>query len=408
MKTTTLIAIVLFSLLSISRLNAQTTWHDDPLNPHLRNIGRVLSPSVLFDSSSHSFHLWGTDGHNLYRALSLDGSTWYISEYDSPYLASVFSMNFLFAVEVVRVDSMYYMYFTGQQFNGKLIIGLATSRDGDNWTLHPSSPVLRATGVTWESGGVAYAKIVHTAQGFIMAYTGGDGKTASMVGIATSQDGILWQRFGGNPVILPKDSVSGIAPCALASKDGQFYLLYNSLVAPADWINLAVSSDGFHWTKSGSNPVVRSGAPGSWNSGSLGEGTLRFVGSGAHFWYSALSNDQSLWQMGHAWTDSLGSDTLGRITNTKTDDPEDPKRFLLNQNLPNPFNPSTTISFQVPAAALVNLGIYDVLGQRVATLTNGEMKPGRHERTFDATGLATIASRPVYGVKGEITHVIYF
>jgi hypothetical protein len=64
--------------------------------------------------------------------------------------------------------------------------------------------------------------------------------------------------------------------------------------------------------------------------------------------------------------------------------------FKLNQNYPNPFNPSTTISFNLPNAADVRLTVYNVLGQRVATLLNNvKYTSGSHTLSFDASNLAS-------------------
>jgi hypothetical protein len=64
--------------------------------------------------------------------------------------------------------------------------------------------------------------------------------------------------------------------------------------------------------------------------------------------------------------------------------------FRLNQNYPNPFNPSTTISFNLPNAADVTLTVYNVLGQRVATLLNNKKyTSGSHTLSFDASNLAS-------------------
>ncbi|MFQ5498351.1 MAG: T9SS type A sorting domain-containing protein [Candidatus Zixiibacteriota bacterium] len=61
-----------------------------------------------------------------------------------------------------------------------------------------------------------------------------------------------------------------------------------------------------------------------------------------------------------------------------TTDAELPTTFAVDQNYPNPFNPSTTVSFALPEASDVNLTIYNVLGQEVEVLVNGEMPAGNH------------------------------
>jgi hypothetical protein len=55
-----------------------------------------------------------------------------------------------------------------------------------------------------------------------------------------------------------------------------------------------------------------------------------------------------------------------------------PARFLLEQNFPNPFNPSTAISYQLSAVSHVTLKVYDLLGREVATVVNEMGTPGKH------------------------------
>ncbi len=62
-----------------------------------------------------------------------------------------------------------------------------------------------------------------------------------------------------------------------------------------------------------------------------------------------------------------------------------PVTNLLNQNYPNPFNPETTISFDMPKAANANLSIYNVKGQLVKTLFDGQAKFGRNELVWNGT-----------------------
>jgi len=66
-----------------------------------------------------------------------------------------------------------------------------------------------------------------------------------------------------------------------------------------------------------------------------------------------------------------------------------PKRFELFQNYPNPFNPTTVISYQLATPSHVRLTIFNLLGQEVATLVDGEQLAGYHQATFDARMLAS-------------------
>ena len=66
-----------------------------------------------------------------------------------------------------------------------------------------------------------------------------------------------------------------------------------------------------------------------------------------------------------------------------------PKDFVLHQNFPNPFNPSTTIKYAVPKTSLVNIKVYDLTGQEVASLVNEVKEVGTYEIKFDARNLAS-------------------
>ncbi len=72
-----------------------------------------------------------------------------------------------------------------------------------------------------------------------------------------------------------------------------------------------------------------------------------------------------------------------------TEEAENPNEFRLSQNYPNPFNPSTNISFNLPSANNIDLKVYNLLGQEVATLINGRLNSGNHTIQFDASRLAS-------------------
>lgn len=66
-----------------------------------------------------------------------------------------------------------------------------------------------------------------------------------------------------------------------------------------------------------------------------------------------------------------------------------PAAFALQQNYPNPFNPITRIEYSIPKDGSVNLTVYNILGQKVKTLVNENMKEGKYEVRFDASSLAS-------------------
>jgi hypothetical protein len=101
-------------------------------------------------------------------------------------------------------------------------------------------------------------------------------------------------------------------------------------------------------------------------------------------------------------TDSGGlsvDDTLAVTVSTATavDDPILPDGFALGQNVPNPFNPTTTISFDIGQPGRVDLRIYDVSGRLIRTLVSGELPSTRHTVEWDGRDdSGALASSGVY------------
>lgn len=79
-------------------------------------------------------------------------------------------------------------------------------------------------------------------------------------------------------------------------------------------------------------------------------------------------------------------DSLGDITKVLRSDIAE-QNFQLYQNFPNPFNPSTTISYQITDAADVSLKIYNTVGQEVATLVEEEKNPGYYSVNWNASDM---------------------
>jgi hypothetical protein len=84
-----------------------------------------------------------------------------------------------------------------------------------------------------------------------------------------------------------------------------------------------------------------------------------------------------------------------------------PNPFLLDQNWPNPFNPSTNISFTLEKVDIVHLNIYNILGEKIKTLVTGEQSIGKHSFIWNGKndyGISVSSGTYIYRLKvGQLT-----
>ena len=246
----------------------------------------------------------------------------------------------------------------------------------------------------------------------------------------TIREGVVMDAYAivaasfGAPKFHPRDEDDFIAP-----DDNAFTpILDFPLTSPADSAEIEVTGDlevtwgvsedfdgddvTYEWvlySADTANVVVRvpSNSSSSDNnvtlSGTVVDGLLAdaglTVGQSANFVWNVRVSDGSDTLNVHGPYGNFGNDfepvyryitlTRGIITSNEDDDSSQPKTFSLEQNYPNPFNPTTNIKFGLPNAADVTLTIYNMIGQKVATIVNGKMKAGFHTVQFDARNLAS-------------------
>jgi hypothetical protein len=90
-----------------------------------------------------------------------------------------------------------------------------------------------------------------------------------------------------------------------------------------------------------------------------------------------------------AGTNGNGAWRRPTTTGVRQTDATTPDAFILEQNFPNPFNPSTTIVFRIADFGPVFIKVFDMLGREVATLVNELLHAGTYQTMFDASGLAS-------------------
>lgn len=83
-------------------------------------------------------------------------------------------------------------------------------------------------------------------------------------------------------------------------------------------------------------------------------------------------------------TDNLYQRTVALVGINDQEPSNIPDNYVLAQNFPNPFNPTTRIEYSIPESGMVTLKVHDLLGREITTLVNREMQPGKYSVNYDA------------------------
>ena len=102
-----------------------------------------------------------------------------------------------------------------------------------------------------------------------------------------------------------------------------------------------------------------------------------------YYWRVKAGNiiGTSNWSLVRSFT--TGSSGISTISS------EFPDRYILFDNFPNPFNPTTNIDFQIPKTSFVKLSVYDMLGREISVLINQQINTGKYRVSFSAEKLAS-------------------
>jgi predicted GH43/DUF377 family glycosyl hydrolase len=168
---------------------------------------------------------------------------------------------------VVRpTSSEWRMYYSGKDRNGRLRVGLALSDDGLHWEKYENNPVLDIGDAgDWDARYV-YCPIVWVeGDRWSMIFTGSDSADHYQIGLAQSDDGIVWSKSERNPIFCDPDPLyknafgnSETEAWGLLRQDGKYFLLYNSVTVKPREVRVAESADLLCWKRASSTPVLPS------------------------------------------------------------------------------------------------------------------------------------------------------
>ncbi len=206
---------------------------------------------------------------------------------------------------------------------------------------------------------------------------------------------VYWVSRGGRGNPIPKDKlVLGIPFYSVQfNAPGLYKRLASSTISNpyySDIVSDLASGWSYHWDEVSQVPFLLNPDTTQFitfedtNSVKLkAEYAIRQQLGGVMIW--ELSQD--LYNGGHPLLDAIAN-TFRNLTEVSPT-PLTITGYRLYNNYPNPFNPSTVIRFAVPRAGLVEISVYDILGRKVETLTEGRMSSGVHAVTFSGSGFSS-------------------
>ncbi len=147
---------------------------------------------------------------------------------------------------VIKTSGGYLMYYEAQDTaSNTWRIGLATSSDGITWNKSSANPVLSpGTAGTWDAFEVRYPSVHYDGSTYRMWYCGRDHiDSTAKIGLATSTDGITWNKFA-TPVLGASYGGEGLIPGSAIKSGNQFIMWYST---PYGEVQRTTSPDGIIW-----------------------------------------------------------------------------------------------------------------------------------------------------------------
>ena len=271
-------------------------WIDYQYNPILSSSGSyydyygVSQPVVIFDQGVYKMWYYadaGSANMTVGLATSSDGLNWTSYSpnpvlFPGPY--GTWDSHAVTPGTIIKDGGIYRMYYNGwaDQY-GAWHIGLATSTDGINWEKHPQ-PILSGTsGWEYQIGASSVIKI----DGTYYLYYYGRNLPNYKIGVATSTDGINFTRYTGNPILTNQEiwEHNGVLYASVIEDNTQLKMVYMS--TGINGFGFATSSDGLNWTKANNNPFfTNENTSNGWAAGKIAYPNMIKVPNETRIYYS--------------------------------------------------------------------------------------------------------------------------
>ena len=275
---------------------------------------QVGCPSIIFENDTFKMWYTGDDGNNfrIGYATSLDGIFWTKDTVHSPVLdvgaPGEWDGEMINWPSVVFVNGIYHMWYVGKSDPDASLIGHATSPDGLVWTKDPDNPVLeQGLAGSWDSYWVFFPLVIFENDTFHLWYSS-FGNNLGQIGyaIATNPDGKNWTKYSGNPVLSPTSGTwdwSQVIEPSIATYNDTLYMFYRGSYQQGK-IGFATSTDRVTWYKN-PNPCLLIGSAGSWDSYSLSFPNVIYDGNEYKMWYCGKSSSTGEVKIGLATVPNL-------------------------------------------------------------------------------------------------------
>jgi len=188
------------------------------------------------------------------------------------------------------------------------LIGYAESIDTISWTKIPGAVLdVGEESDDWDVALLGFPTVIHRSGQYLMWYQGQDKSNLIRIGFATSNDGVNWVKYAGNPVldlgeVGAWDSRVVQAPSVVYDSNDEMYKMWFT-GGDGEYFQTgyATSPDGRNWTKSDSNPVVQVGVSGAWDSKRVVFARVHYFDGKYSMWYSGEDIDNMYsYEIGYA------------------------------------------------------------------------------------------------------------